>query len=1498
VDGCEPLVAVDYDPSGALIATASKNNVILWSGHQHRVVLASYTRDAVSVRDDGRNTALLWKSDASQLAVTTDAGCVHMYLVSFTPCQRKRSDSAMKAIFDLPVENVSLQLHQRFLSSHGLITCLAATGTAMLLGTADRWVVAISWTGKTLAEIKLDDVLPNRSTLSLPTPKFDIFGKPLTATTTVAIMGDSSSPSAASNGHTEQAEEASKPKEPEGPSLARVTYCDGLHTAGVIMSDGSSAIVRWERQKPNKVGQLKHHISPPSGVWCTLGDPQATCITFNGRYREVSVGLSTGDVRVFRVPVSSEVPPSPSPAYDYGVNVPSPRPGIATQVRVYTLSHWGFTQEHIGAVSCMKWTTDEAALAVTWSFKGIAVWSVSGCRLMCTLPQVAAPLPAQSAPQPTPPAADSSPSNAQLVRGGFRQVAWGPGSYFLVAVPSLSDPTQSSLGRGYLVQFTFIKSAIAGSPVQNERTRLVLQGHDRVCLIHSSRHLQLEELDLQHLTVPTTYLTDNDNWPVRLVAASDDGSQLAVAGTHGFALHNTLTRRWRLFGDVAQEQRIRSIAMAWFHNLVVIVANQVVDDTAKVSTASLPPSSSVPPPNASSKVSLSPYELLFFPRYHLDKTSVLHREPLSSRPVLMDCNNLVVTSAPATSHNKGSQTQSRLITGLLLVFAADSVLSLYRLSLTIPGAVTDRITGGIPLPRSSSASRLEMSEPGTPILGSPRAVPQGVPMPLPRSLRGKAQDTPFLRVQLVRRVNLANLSPAFPLAVRFMFPTVAVQSPPAHTNQIPGSPSSRSMAGSVSTTPVMSGMPSRSGSFDRVGSVASITRLERINSMLTDSRTSLEPVEGIKCILLSPEGLVTVVEVDEDDTTIAPTTVINDVNSYTDVILPRSSEQLWYAAVGYPPSPKGFQRHLGHHSWWAFSEHGLFVWFPSLAAEPTRPSSDLPAHHNGEPPPFNLFMPVQAAERAIDTAGSNGPFHLPERWLEFDREVYPLGVFPELSVIVGLAQGLQQSAASDMPCFQPRIKQQLFLHCLLRHLLAEGRDQLASRVAKRFSGRPHFAHALEWLLHVVLEEDIAEPSSTSSPPPGSVWAENNGSFTARLRSSTDLLPGVMNVLRNFPQFPDIVVRCARKTDDRRWGRLFSLAGHPSGLFEDCFTSGRLRTAACYLVILHNTGDQWSSNLQALKLLEAALEASEYELARDVIRFLSVHEQNPDMPPVAPFNAHPRFTLQHGPGRPLSVASAGYRVPQEGTTLLAAGEDIFTVYILPALERLLSRHARSLLADLQFRQLCKFARHVTQFQFVVWLSKEHEKGSLAIADFSSSLDHLHTEFHVPYPKSLPFPQGRSSSVSAVASPSSVQGGANFYTSPPSRTRLSSSDLALSGGRHRRQSIDNDAASTVATEDLPVWAGAAWNHPSAIAWRELEFLSRTFQEARCTEWSLLVATLLLDFCLVMNLLREHRDLLWTRYRDLLSKQQCVGYRALLAAVQKEMETPNAVTDLDVS
>ncbi|GJU72336.1 Rab6A-GEF complex partner protein 1-like protein [Tanacetum coccineum] len=275
-------------------------------------------------------------------------------------------------------------------------------------------------------------------------------------------------------------------------------------------------------------------------------------------------------------------------------------------IRSVSLHDWGYSMDDTGAVSCIAWTPDSSAFAVGWKLRGLTVWSISGCRLMSTIRQIG--LNSVSSPG----IKQSPDGNYEPLMSGTSFMEWDEYGYRLYAVEAGSSER--------ILAFSFGKCCLNRGVSGKTHVRQVIYGEDRLLVVQSE---DTDELKLMHLNLPVSYISQN--WPVLHVAASEDGMYLAVAGLHGLILYDIRLNRWRFFGDVTQEQKIQCTGLLWMGKIVV-VCNYIESSNT--------------------------YELLFYPRYHLDKSSLLYQKPLLAQPMVMDVYNdyLLVTYHPFDVH--------------------------------------------------------------------------------------------------------------------------------------------------------------------------------------------------------------------------------------------------------------------------------------------------------------------------------------------------------------------------------------------------------------------------------------------------------------------------------------------------------------------------------------------------------------------------------------------------------------------------------------------------------------------------------------------------------------------------------------------------------------------------------------------------------------------------------------------------------------------------------
>lgn len=144
-----------------------------------------------------------------------------------------------------------------------------------------------------------------------------------------------------------------------------------------------------------------------------------------------------------------------------------------------------YSMDYTGAVSCISWTPDQSAFAVGWKFRGLTVWSVSGCRLMSTIRQTGL-------------STVSSPVNKsnhdfkhEPILGGTSLLQWDEYGYKLYAIEEGSSER--------IIAFSFGKCCLNRGVSGSTYVRQVVYGEDRLLVVQSE---VTEELKLLHINLP------------------------------------------------------------------------------------------------------------------------------------------------------------------------------------------------------------------------------------------------------------------------------------------------------------------------------------------------------------------------------------------------------------------------------------------------------------------------------------------------------------------------------------------------------------------------------------------------------------------------------------------------------------------------------------------------------------------------------------------------------------------------------------------------------------------------------------------------------------------------------------------------------------------------------------------------------------------------------------------------------------------------------------
>ncbi|KAF6822678.1 RIC1 domain-containing protein [Colletotrichum plurivorum] len=234
---------------------------------------------------------------------------------------------------------------------------------------------------------------------------------------------------------------------------------------------------------------------------------------------------------------------------------------------------------------------------------------------------------------------------------------------------------------------------------------------------------------------------------------------------------------------------------------------------------------------------------------------------------------------------------------------------------------------------------------------------------------------------------------------------------------------------------------------------------------------------------------------------------------------------------------------------------------------------------------FKLWPNVEDVLRA---AATDTPRDLPKT-IPVPLDFYPLSTLLGKGIVLGVEGDLVQRRDVSFSLFRFAIRTHLFLPDILRFLLTENRAGDAVKLSEQYQYLEYFAHALEILLHKVLDDEV-----DSGPTPEEA-----------------ILPRVLSLLSSFKQYLDIVVQCTRKTEARQWRTLFAYLPPVQELFEESLQRGSLKTAGGYLIILHTLDEMGSASEQTVRLLSRAMKEGDWELCKELARFLAAMDETGD-----------------------------------------------------------------------------------------------------------------------------------------------------------------------------------------------------------------------------------------------------------------------------------------------
>ncbi|XP_064499322.1 guanine nucleotide exchange factor subunit RIC1 isoform X3 [Pseudopipra pipra] len=534
---------IQTDPQRAFFAVLSPSQLSIWYCRPS-VLIVSYKELSKAASQFGSYKQAEWRPDSTMIAVSTANGYVLFFDIPsardkylYEPMYPKGSPH-LKGTPHYKEEQCAPSLNlemKKVLDLQASITSLQSMLEDLLVATADGFLHLVHWDGMT----------NGRKAINLCTVPFSV---DLQSSRAGSFLGF------------------------EDVYIRDMEYCATLDGFAVVFNDGRVGFI---------TPMSSRFTAELHGVWAQ-DVVDGTCVAVNNKYRLMAFGCANGSVQVYTIDTTTG-----AMQLSHKLELtPKQYPDI-----------WNKT----GPVKLIRWSPDSCVVMVTWECGGLSLWSVFGAQLICTL---GGDFAYQS---------DGAKKDPLKISS----MTWGSEGYHLWVIDGNSSsnmkPERDANNKAQqfgILQFQFIKSALTVNPCMSNQEQVLLQGEDRLYLncgdatqaqsprntsAHSEHNHSRERgpfsdgsLDSQGLStllghrhwhvvqIHSTYL--ESNWPIRFSAIDKLGQNVAVVGKFGFAHYSLLTKKWKLFGNITQEQNMMVTGgLAWWNDFIVLACYNLND---------------------------------------------------------------------------------------------------------------------------------------------------------------------------------------------------------------------------------------------------------------------------------------------------------------------------------------------------------------------------------------------------------------------------------------------------------------------------------------------------------------------------------------------------------------------------------------------------------------------------------------------------------------------------------------------------------------------------------------------------------------------------------------------------------------------------------------------------------------------------------------------------------------------------------------------------------